>query len=199
MNLQQLRIQIDRRTGKALDVPAANAYINEVVNLISNHREWPWLDATQLITITDELTYLLPADYSESRAVNVNGCEARRIYIADADDMMQFDDWNEDYVYTIEAGELRFFPQPVADQVVTHRYVKTEPLLSADTASPLIPERYHTVICDGAAALFLERADGIARADYYQDKYEKGLKKMVEGVQRQAGPARIRIRPGAWY
>lgn len=197
MNLAQIRTQIDRRTGVAQDIPAANAYINEAVQLISNRREWPWLDATQTITFTTATAYDLPSDYSETRSVTVGGLPARRIYVSQGDDL-DFDDWNNDYVYTLEENQIQVFPQPPVATTATHRYVRTESLLSAETSTPLIPERYHTTICDLAAALFLERVD-MKRAEYYRDRYEDNQKLMFEAVQRAAGPARMRIRNGAWY
>lgn len=198
MNLQQLRLQVDRRTGVAQDVPSANSYINEAINQITIERNWPWLDATQLITITSATAYDLPSDIMVTRSVVINGHEARRIIITDGDDQLSFDDWNENYVYTIENNQFQFFPQPQVDLIVTHRYTRNEPLLSADTGSPLIPEPYHSVIADLAASLFLERIDP-NRAAYYQKKYEKGVKSMFEATQRATAAARIRIRPGAWY
>lgn len=198
MNLAQVRTQIDRRTGVAQDTPAANAYVNEALNLISNRREWPWLDAVETITLTTATSYPVATDYSETRALSINGIEARRIYISQGDAITTFDDWNADYVYTLEEGAIQVFPQPPVGQVITHRYVRTEPLLSGDTSTPLLPERYHTTLCDLAAALFLERVD-TKRSEYYHDRYEKNQKLMFEAVQRQAGPARIRIRGGAWY
>lgn len=202
MNLAQLRTQIDRRTGVRQDPLAANSYINEALNVITSRREWPWIDAVQTIATTvDEDTYAVPSNYSESRAVTVNGVEAVMIYVADGDEFFS----NRLYVpsryeYTIEwnagSAELRFFPTPPEGTVVTHRYTRTEGLLSNDTDSPLLPERYHTVLCDLATALFLERINP-GRSDFYNTRAEKGLKQMGEAVQRKTNPGRIRIRD--WF
>lgn len=198
MNLSQLRTQIDRRTGRLQDVPAANAYINEAINIISSRREWPWLDAVQTITTTlDENTYSVPANYSETRSVNIAGLEAQQIYVADGDDFNGTSYRPGTYEYVIEwldgDAELHIFPTPPADTAVVHRYTRTEGLISSDNAQPLMPERYHSILCDMAAALFLERIEP-SRSEFYMARAEQALKKMGEAVQRKANPGRIRTR-----
>lgn len=198
MNLSQLRTQIDRRTGVRQDIPAANSFINEAINIISSHREWPWLDAVQNITTTlDENTYSVPASYSETRTLNIAGLEAQQIYVADGDDFNGTSYRPGTYEYVIEwtlgSAELLIFPTPPANTSVIHRYTRTETLLTTDNSSPLMPERYHSIIADLAASMFLERIQP-TRADYYRNLAEKGLKKMGEAVQRKANPSRIRTR-----
>lgn len=201
MNLSQLRAQIDRRTGVRQDVLAANSFINEAVNIISTRREWPWLDALQTITTTaDENTYEVGANYSESRTVNVAGLEAEQIYIADGDEYAGTALNPDHYEYSIEwtsgTANLTLYPTPPAGTTVLHRYTRTESLLISDTATPFMPERYHSVIADLAASMFLERIQP-SRAEYYRALADKALKTMSEGVQRKSNPGRIRIRPGS--
>lgn len=205
MNLSQLRTQIDRRTRVRQDIPAANSFINEAINIISSRREWPWLDAVQTITTTDgENSYDVASTYSETRTLNVNGFEARQIYIADGDDFDQtaYAPCDGGYDYSIEwslgEAKLLLYPTPPADTTLIHRYTRTEALLVTDNSSPLMPERYHSIIADMAAGMFLESINP-ARADYYRGMAERGLKQMSEGVQRKTNPGRIRIRDGAAY
>lgn len=205
MILSQLRTQIDRRTGKQQDIPAANSYVNEAVNTISSFREWPWLDALQSFDITADVNdnavagYDLPDNYSETRTVNVQGEEAQLIYVADADSFnLDFDNWTNTYCYTIDTNQITFFPTPPVGTPVLHRYTRVEATLSSDNQAPLMPERYHSLIADLAAGLFLERVNP-ARSDMYLARYEKGQKRMAEGVQRKTNPNSVRIRPGFAY
>jgi hypothetical protein len=203
VNLSQLRTQIDRRTGVRQDPLATTAYINEALNIISSRREWPWLDALQTITTTlDENTYDVSSTYSETRTVSIGGVEAVQIYIADADDFNGSVYCPDRYEYAIEwsagTAQLLLFPMPPEGTVVTHRYTRTESLASSDTDEPLMPERYHSIICDFAAGLFLERIEP-SRAEYYIARAEKGLKQMSEATQRKANPGQIRIRDGFPY
>lgn len=197
MNLSQLRSQMDRRTGKSCDVPAANAYINEAINIINNERTWPWMEAVHTIVIDGSTDYDTPTDYAETQAIIVNGSEARRIYIADGDTYFTtFDDITEDWQYSVTStSKLVFYPTPPVGFNIVHRYFRTEPLLSQDLSSPLMPEAYHSLICDLASAFFLERISP-SRADMYRANYERGQKKMYEAVERSTQPQRIRIRPG---
>lgn len=201
MNLSQLRTQIDRRTGVRQDVLAANSYINEAINIISSRREWPWLDAVETFTTTaDENTYAVPSTYSETRTVNVDGTEAQQIYIADAD-RFNLDTYcpGYDFEYAIEwtsgSANLLLFPTPAGGTTVTHRFTRTETLLASDSSSPLMPERYHSIIADMAAGMFLERIQP-TRAEYYRALAEKALKQMGEATQRKTNPGAIRIRDG---
>lgn len=204
MNLGQLRTQIDRRTRVRQDVAAANSFINEAINIIASYREWPWLDAVQTITTLEDVNaYDVTTTYSETRTVNINGLEAQQIYIADGDDFNAAEYVPcGGYEYAIEwtAGSagLLIFPTPPAGTTITHRYTRTEPLLSADSSSPLMPERYHSMIADKAASLFLESIKP-ERAEYYRASFERSLRQMAEGAQRKASPARIRIRPGSAF
>lgn len=198
MNLAAMRAQVDRRTGKAQDVPAATAYINEAVQIISSARNWPWLDGVSTFTASAAST-ALPADWAETRSINVNGFEAQRVATADAD-QYNFLDSFELYAYAVEGGSLYLYPvnTPTSTTAVTHRYVKTEPAMSADSDVPLIPAVYHSFICDLASALFLERI-APSRSDFYHKRYEQGLRQMIQGARRAGGPTRIRVRPGGWY
>lgn len=204
MNLSQLRTQIDRRTGKRQDPLATNSYINEAINIISTRREWPWLDSLQTITTTDgEATYPVGSTYSETRTINVGGLEAQQIYIADGDEWDGITSFTpESYQYSIEwtdgVAQLTFYPTPPASTTVIHRFTRTEALVSSDTDTPLMPERYHSIICDMAAGLFLERIDP-SRAEYYMARAEKALKTMSEAVQRKTNTGRIRVRDGFQY
>ena len=77
------------------------------------------------------------------------GLEAQQIYIADGDEYAGTGPC-DGYEYTIEwsagTAELRFFPQPPVDTEVIHRYTRVESLLNMDTDTPLMPERYHSII-----------------------------------------------------
>lgn len=205
MNLSQLRTQIDRRTGVRQDIPAANSFINEAINIISSRREWPWLDAVQTITTTaDENTYDVATTYSETRTLNVAGVEAQQIYIADGDDFNRttYCPCDNTYEYAIEwaqgEAQLLIFPTPPADTEIIHRYTRTEALLVTDNSTPLMPERYHSIIAEMAAGMFLERVSP-ARAEFYRASAERALKQMSEGVQRKTNPGRIRIRDGGAF
>jgi len=200
MNLSQLRAQIDRRTGKRLDPLAANSFINEALNTVSSYREWPWLDALQTITTTeDENTYAVASTYSETRTVNVGGLEASLIYIADGDDYIGN---ASSYEYAIEstagASEIILYPTPPTGTTVLHRFTRTEALMSSDTDEPLMPERYHAIVCDLAAGLFLEQIDP-SRSEFYTARGNKALKQMTEATQRKTNTGRIRIREGFPY
>lgn len=209
MNLSQLRAQIDRRTGKKLDILAANSFINEAIDQISNHREWPWLDALQTITTTVDVdsvpvaTYDVSAAYTETRTVNVGGLEAQQIYIADGDEYhAALYGLPCQYQYSIEwvsgMAQLTFYPAPPEGTIIEHRYTRNEAVLSADTDTPLMPERYHSIIVDIVCALFLEQFSP-SRSEFYSARANKALKAMGEATQRKANPGRIRVRDqGTW-
>jgi len=205
MNLSQMRAQIDRRTGVRQDPLAANAYINEALNTISSRREWPWLDGLQSFPIAGQFaTYDVGTDYSETRTLNVGNLEARYLYVADADKFNAVVPYipSFGYEYIIEwtdgLAQLKILPTPPDGTQVLHRYTRTETLLVNDTDLPLMPERYHSALCDYATGLFLERITP-SRADYYMTRAEKEIKDMFEATQRKTNPGRIRIREGYQY
>lgn len=127
MNLGQIRTQVDRRTGRAQDSSAANAYINEALQIISTERDWPWLDGVSAYTANSS-SAALPTDWAETRSVNIAGFDAPRYNVADTDQFTQLDLVDVLYVYAIEGGSLYIYPNPSATSTVDviHRYVKVE-------------------------------------------------------------------------
>lgn len=192
MNLGALRQRVNRRTGVSVDQTELTADINEAIQIITSERAWYWVDGLQTLTIVEgTAAYSLPADWSQTRNVIVNGQEARRIDITDGDAFDFYDDQGT-FHYSIENSQIVLYPTP-GDWTVTHRYVKNEPFLSSDSDTPLMPPEHHPVICDLAAAMVLERM-GDSRSQMYRTLYDKGIRRMASG--RASHPQRIRVRSG---
>lgn len=194
MNLGQLRVAVDRRTGVAQDRTSCTATINEALQQISTERDWPWMDGTSSFNTASVATYALPADWADTRSLTVAGCRARPISGADGDAFAGFDDGTTLYQYSIGDGDLTLYPTPGVVAVV-HRYVLTEPALAADSDTPLLPAQFHPVLADLAAHMFLLRMSDKRAADF-QVSYDKGLRRIIGSSTRGAGTKRIQVRPG---
>lgn len=195
MNLAQIRQAVNNRTGHAFDQSSLTGFINEVIGDISSRRNWPWLEGvSSFTTTTDDPDYDLPADWMETRSITIDGLPCRPVSIHDGDQYNNFQDLTSFYQYSIEGGQIIFYPTPPEVDVV-HRYVKQEPALASDSDVPLMPSQYHNVIANGTAAMVCGRLDDkkVTRLDA---QFEAGVRNMYSALSTKGGPNRIRVRNG---
>jgi hypothetical protein len=199
VNLGQLRTALDRLTGVGMDATAQTEWVNAAVQAIASERRWPWLDGTASITTVDgTASYALPADWQATRGVSANGNNYTPVSVRSGDGT--WDDWQDDvsYGFAVEGTNLIIYPTPaVSGDTITHRYVKTEPALSADGDEPILPARFHWAIVHYAAALIFDRMGQMPQAAAQRAEYEKWRARMLDDLSRTRGPHRIRVRPGS--
>ena len=199
MNLSDMRSALDRLTGVGMDTTAQTEWINSAVQAISTERRWPWLDGTQSTTTTaDTATVALPTDWQSTRALTVNGNPYTLVSVRSGD--AGWDDWQDDvaYGFAIEGSNIVLYPTPTeTGWTVTHRYVKTEPALSGNSDTPLVPSRYHWAIVHYAAALVFDRMGQMPQAAAQRAQYDVWKRRMMDEIGRARGPFRVRVRPGS--
>lgn len=202
MDLGELQLSIDRRTGLAFDSAAQVDLINSALKYVSAERDWPWLDALQTITgdgTTESWT--LPTTWARTRALTIDpeAEEVRPISIHDMDRWENFDQRPSNYCYAIDTLSL-FIKEPVpSGSTATHRYVKSEPDLAGASDLPLLPARFHPRIVAMVAEMELERMgskEALSKAIAMGADAERWRKVMTDEQLRNRGPKRIRVRNG---
>lgn len=175
MNLSGLRAAVRTRIGvpdtDALFTDAVvNALVNAALQRISTEGDWPWLeDAEVLTTANGDGDYAVPADWI--RTVNVldaSGLPLRRSPIEDLDFIGGS---GQPRLWGIFGDQIILRPIPTTVQSFTHRYIKTEPELTVDADTPLMPVPYHYAIVALAAYFAFRRSSdlqeaGAAKAEY---------------------------------
>jgi hypothetical protein len=93
--------------------------------------------------------------------------------------------------YAVDAQRIRLFPTPSA--VISHRVgvVRTEPDLSGDSDTPLLPAVYHRIVVSAAAGLVLRSLQRFAEAEIEERSSARGLDQMARAQDPWTGPGKV--------
>lgn len=200
MNLGQLRLAVDHRTGIGLDPVALNHFVAEAQAAISVEYDWPWLERTAtLVTAVGTDTYAVPSDWLRTLSLRLADTEPmyRAASLADLEsDEPSATATGEPDTFAVFGAQLVLRPVPQAVLTVTHRYVRVEPELVVDTDVPLMPAPFHHAIAEMAAALVCRRR-GDGREANFMASYGGWKARMIAEHARQRPKARVRTR-GRW-
>lgn len=197
MNLAEMRVAVDRRSGVAFDTAALTDLINEALAEVTLAADWPWLRDTHEFDATTDLGEEdLPEGFRRIVNVTVGGYES---FPSSYNDLASWDYGysNGRHSFAVVGSTLHFRPTQTTGTAVVVNYVADEVPLEGDADEPLLPEQYHYVLVNLATAYALERVGNLARAKVLRDRYEEGLRLMRRSALRQGGnTGRIRVRPG---
>lgn len=205
MNLAALRDQVRLRTNSSstdatLDPSTLNAFINSANFQIASEADWPWRQvSTTFSTVLGTDTYTPPTDWLRTKMLKVaNEVPMRLLSVIDLEQR-----WYSTQMtgipreYTIEADQIILRPIPDGVYVVTHRYVKVEPVLDTDEDTPLMPSQFQSAIVELAAYLSHRRMGNTNDADVAKAAYSDWRNRMVSEHSRTMAPKRVRVRPGS--
>jgi hypothetical protein len=170
VNLELLRSEFLTRGFDYLTEGEANNYLNDAYLLdICEEEDWPFLEATAEGTAPLTIADLRTIEYVTNTTRNEKLDPILRARITD--------DWNPDLTqtgtpelyYVTEGSKVNIFPVSTSDTIAV-RYWKVAPRL-VGAATPLLPERFHSLIIDGAVArAYRKTADwelrNVAKADF---------------------------------
>jgi hypothetical protein len=201
VNLGQLRVAVDRRTGIAFDPVALLDALNEANRAIAADHDWPWLHATtSFSTVAGTGAYssaaAIPEDWLRTISLKVaDSVPMTRRSPVDLDDAWpSTDSTGRPCEYAIDGSALVLRPVPDSVLTIAHRYVRIEPELVQDSDTPTMPAAFHSTIVEHAAAIVLRRARETARAEECMAAARMWERRMVDDVRRYAGPAKVRVR-----
>lgn len=185
-------------------------YLNDTQNDVFNEYRLPFMQATQIYTLTVGTSDItngsgLPANYVQALDLIVTTAGQERVI--EYQDIRQIDDYYPDpddttrnasntptawYYY---AETIRVFPVPNSAYTLALRYYKKPTLLSANGDEPDLPSEFEELLVVGAAYRVLQVKDNYDQAGILQNKYDELLQKLVmKYSQSQVGtPTRIRI------
>lgn len=181
MNLEALRAAFLARGFDYLTSEEANGYLNDAYLLdICEGEEWPFLEASKEGVAPVVLSDLRTVEYVTNTTQNTKLRPLLKARITD--------DWNPDLtesgapeLYYITAGTtVNVFPVSNTDEILV-RYWKF-PVALTGTATPLLPERWHSLIVDGAVARAYEKTDDQELATGAEGKFNLRLALMRESL-----------------
>lgn len=147
-------------------------------------------------TINGQQEYSLPSDFEKMVMVNlqIDGTWKRVMPMGNAD--IRFIPRNADtssnqgfstaepqyYIY----GNSTIGFMPIPDETTSNNikiwYQYTPSLLTADSSTPDIPDRYHHIIKFGAYANYLDQDDEHVAAERMRQRFDEKIRKMIENM-----------------
>lgn len=179
MNRGDLRTAIKDRlaipsTGDGLITDAyVNTSINDALARVSAERDWWWLASTA--TLNFDSTYgqaQLPSDFMRANQLVINSALVEQIPFED----YISGDADVGYGWTIYGSYVKINPIPSTTTTGTFYYFRSEPALSADGSSPLMPSAYHYIIVAYGSYLCAARRQDEQRASLYLQEYGNWLR-----------------------
>jgi len=171
-----------------LQASEAEAYLNDAYLLdICEAEDWPFLEATATgaapLTISDlrAVEYVLDsAQETKLSPVDRKGLTDSSVNLAEVGTPTHY--------YLTEGTTLNLFP--TSTDTLSVRYFKTPPRLTG-TASPVLPERFHSLIVTGAVARAYENSDDWELAQSAANAFAVRLDRMRESLlaQYRDGPS----------
>ena len=181
MNFEQLVAEFRARGFDYLPTSRCENYVNDAYVLdICESADWPWLEAT-----TEAVSPLEIADLSAVRYV-VDVTQERKLKPLKKDRIT--DDYGVNLAlsgdpafYYLEGGDtVKTYPVSATDSVLV-AYWKTAPRLTG-SETPIFPERFHSLIVDGAVARAYEDSDDYELANAAKDRFNARLQSMQDAL-----------------
>lgn len=195
MNRGQLRAALTSRLGippagdGLLDPNTLNDLIGVALRDISVESDWPWLLTSAPLTFNGD-TATAPTDMVKARELKLNN---RRARYAPLSEFLDAQAQRVTYVWTTIGVDIVLSPTPGTTPTDPFLYyIQSEPEMSSDTASPLLPDTYHQVLLARSAYHANTRRNRFEEAMRDDNEYQLLVRKMKDSAWARSGPRTIR-------
>lgn len=180
MNFEQLVIEFKARGFTHVGSRSEN-YVNDAMILdICEADDWPFLEKSAEGKAPLEITDLSAVRYVIDVTQEVKLVPLKQDRITD-DYGVNLALAGNPMNYYLEAGDtVKVYPTNTSDTIQV-AYWKTAPRLTG-TETPLIPERFHSLIVDGAVARAYEQSDDFELAVAAKDRFNTRLQSMRDSL-----------------
>ena len=167
--------------------------INNSVNRVTTRRDWPWLVEDQEIqTVPRTSQYVVPPDWS--RTLRVARGDYDMTLISPRNTQAYERRGLQATAYYVERGHLWIVPAPDEELDLVHVYYKDEPVLTGETDTLALPERFiDSVVCETLQQVATRLDDdGLFAKAFAQG--QKAMERMDDEVIRTVGTGRVTSR-----
>jgi hypothetical protein len=204
MTLSEMRTAVRSRLGNPatdgfFSDAQLNDFINEALQVISSEDDWPWLQASENIALVAGTAAYTPV---------AGWVRTKQLFIQESDPLTflplaEIDSYGIAHTgtpdaYTIFGEQILVRPVPQVAATLIHQYVKTEPIITVDGTSPIMPVMFHFSIVAYATHLANKRQGDLQQANVELEDYKMWYRRMVSFRRRSQVPMRVRVRPGSW-
>lgn len=203
MDLTTMRTAVRTRIG----VPSTDTFfvdatltdiINEALAAVATERDWPWLTtSTTFPTVAGTATYTPTSGWTKTRSLTIDGFDSMEERSLIEIRSIPTTQRGQPSIFAVSGDQIILRTVPDAVYTITHDYVKTEPALSANGDTPLMPTQFHYAVVAKASELAHLRQGSLAKAEAQKAEYAAWLVRLNDNLRRTTAPKRIRVRPGS--
>lgn len=180
MNAEELTSEFLARGFDYLSNSKALGYLNDAYLVdICGDQDWSFLEASATGTAPLTLSEFETLEYVIDTTAERKLLPLDRRLLTDNYPTLS-ETGMPSFYYLTEGKVLNVFPTNTTDSLLV-KYWKT-PVRLTGSASPLVPERFHSLIIDGAAARAYEDSDDYELAENANTKFQLRLQKMREAL-----------------
>lgn len=174
--------------------------LNRALAQVSLEANWPWLRTSEsAVSVAGTATLTLPTGWLRTLSLTetvVGEPLVRRP--ARIIDRMGTEHPGRPYLYSAEGSVITLGPTPDAVYTYTHRYLRSEPVLT--TGAPLIPEAYSQGVVEWAAIKAFQKTQaGAEKVAQAVADYRDWLVRTRDNINQSAETLRVEPREGAWF
>jgi hypothetical protein len=193
-------LQFGFNDGPQVNRKRVENWVNEAQKQIAREVEAPEFQSTENLTmIQGQWKYPLPSDFLRMQDIYYPELVARLRPL----DLQQYDMAapakfeGPPEMYTLYADELWLFPTPNSSELLEVRYIKTAPVLKAETDIPLLDKDYLHLLTDYAIERAFHAEDDMEAAASWRTRYKEDLDAYATDKQRR-DVDRPRTLDGSW-
>lgn len=160
-----------------------NAVINQGLYVLSTRFEWPWLAATDTLSvIAGTSSYTMPADLARSRAITRSDKAQRLVEVSPHQILGVYGGdlpTGDPTAYYVHGRTLYLDKIPSTSASYSWLYYKQPSTLDNDVDEPTFAAEFHLVLADYAIAKVWEREEDFTKADDAMKDFDQGVESMA--------------------
>lgn len=180
MNLSAIRDRARSLSGIRLESLRSDEQIDQVINEsyqeVIELSQWPFLAASQAVTINSESEeFSSPTAFSDIASVTYDSGSQKSVRMRQTtlDELEELDDQSGDPIYFARVSEFVFRVWPIPEQSISLNVrgkLLVDPL-NKESDTPIFAEQFHSILSYRAAVKMLqEEGDDSGRSEFYQQE-----------------------------
>jgi len=188
MNLSSIISEVQNRAGDSgLAESQVTTWVNNFIKELATRKDWPWALTTYDTdtTTADTQEYSVQSDFRKMFGLRTGDATSTETnsddlsFIGYIDKNVAIENGIEGYYINKTNGTYGIVPNPpTSGYKVYQKYYKIPASMSAVSATPEIPESYHTMLINNSLEMYWEQEDEFDKTLYYNTKVENDIERM---------------------